>query len=171
MTNLFFDRIIDNKVCWTLSITSLIFYVGLTLTLMAAIVCSFLANYKFSKGKKWSDLKINIYCRFLLWPRWSDFYEIKYFNKELIFMIHFNYCDIDANRKIVKRIGEMSNQNSDIQRLLGEKEQLKKEEEVLRSMIDKVKKQLNAVQVRDGTGFSWMKTKLTEIYLCMCFYL
>ena len=69
-------------------------------------------------------------------------------------MIHFNYCDIDANRKIVKRIGEMSNQNSDIQRLLGEKEQLKKEEEVLRSMIDKVKKQLNAVQVRDGTGFS-----------------
>ena len=42
----------------------------------------------------------------------------------------------------------MSHQNSDnIQKLLGEKEQLKKEEEVLRSMIDKVKKQVNALQV------------------------
>ena len=42
----------------------------------------------------------------------------------------------------------MSHQNSDnIQKLLGEKEQLKKEEEVLRSMIDQVKKQVNALQV------------------------
>jgi len=41
----------------------------------------------------------------------------------------------------------MTSQNSDIQRLLGEKEQLKKEEDVLRSMMEKVKKQLNAVQV------------------------
>ena len=37
--------------------------------------------------------------------------------------------------------------SSDVQKLLGEKEQLKKEEEVLRSMIDKVKKQINAAQV------------------------
>ena len=42
----------------------------------------------------------------------------------------------------------MTHQSSDnIQKLLGEKEQLKKEEEVLRSMIDKVKKQVNALQV------------------------
>lgn len=41
----------------------------------------------------------------------------------------------------------MNNQNPDIQRLLGEKEHLKKEEEVLRSMIEKVKKQINALQV------------------------
>ena len=37
--------------------------------------------------------------------------------------------------------------NSDVQRLLGEKEHLKKQEEVLRLMIEKVKKQVNAIQV------------------------
>ena len=41
----------------------------------------------------------------------------------------------------------MNHQSPEVQRLLGEKEQLKKEEEVLRSMIDKVKKQINALQV------------------------
>ena len=41
----------------------------------------------------------------------------------------------------------MNHQNPEVQRLLGEKEQLKKEEEVLRSMIDKIKKQINALQV------------------------
>ena len=41
----------------------------------------------------------------------------------------------------------MTTQSSDIQRLLGEKEHLKKEEEALRSMIEKVKKQISAIQV------------------------
>ena len=37
--------------------------------------------------------------------------------------------------------------NSDVQKLLGEKEHLKKEEETLRHMIEKVKTQINAIQV------------------------
>ena len=37
--------------------------------------------------------------------------------------------------------------NNDVQKLLGEKEHLKKEEETLRHMIEKVKTQINAIQV------------------------
>ena len=48
---------------------------------------------------------------------------------------------------IIFRGHEMTTQSSDIQRLLGEKEHLKKEEEALRSMIEKVKKQISAIQV------------------------
>ena len=61
--------------------------------------------------------------------------------------IHSYYYNLRLHREIFP--DQMSSNTEEVQKLLGEKKQLEKEEKILEAVIDLIKRQMSALQVRD----------------------